>query len=504
MSERLKMFCLMVFFSLVMVMVAVQLVSEAWISAGLWSLLLVVPLSSSFALQQREAWFPVLVGVSGIWSTVPLPFVDRISIGIAGSVGLAIVLVAGRGSGARLPRVWRGPGLVFAGLFCILILRIAIDRPGSARLGDSGGMGEALILGSSSIMFWVAAVSVQWIRDWKVAWRRMLITGMVAWGVETAALFFDPRKHVDRAVPLYFLFIVPVWLLCGMFEAWWLDRKSGQEVARADRIAVPLWWGELPILLTPILLSATSPHRSWPLLALGITLTACLLYRRFWKALFLIVPVIGLLVAVVLWVGTENLPLSSRRALSIVSPKFARGLKEDVETGWRSDFRIAMHKMSWARIKQNPLVGAGFRFELSEMDSLIPWTGVDPTGTGLERLALSGGYHNSVIQVATTCGIPAAALFVLGLGIVVVRYGVLVRSLPASAEKRFLAAVAGYSVALIGTMVVNGLGLQFAMVCAMTGGMHGMLCAHSAGTKAKMDDGTKDGNPTNGSSSRGD
>lgn len=479
MSERAKIFLLAVSFCLVVIRLTASLMSEDWIGAVLWSLLFAGPMAFSVAIRRRSAWFPFLVGVTAIWSTIPIAFVDRFAPVILFGVGLAVVLIVGAATGRGVPSVWRGQGVLFATVFLVIIGRTLVDRPGSARIGESGGLGEAVILCSTAVCFWASAVSVQWVNDWKKAWRVLLAVGTIGWIIETAALFLDPRREVDLVGPSYFLFLVPVWLLSGLLVAWWVERRSALESVGTRGVAEGSWWGDLPVLAIPIVLSATAPHRSRPLFALGIVLVICWLYRRFLRGLFTLVPVLSLVLVAIVWKGTGLLPESTQRSLSIFSTTVASGLPKGVEIGWQSEFRGAMYRLSWEQIKRRPLTGVGFDFKTQDIESLAPWTGIDANKRNLEGLALTiGGYHNSLVELTVVCGIPTAALLILGLGTVLLRYVVLVRSLPFGPEKRFYAALAGYSVAITGQMLMNGGGLQLVVICTIVGGMHGILYAH--------------------------
>lgn len=458
-------------YGLIAIQTVVNSVSGNWFEAGLWAVLLLAPLTVILAGKLELLWIAILVGVSTVWTGIPIPYINRFTPAHIVVIGLAFVFMADTAVGRRNAVVWRGPAIAFAIVFAVIAARVAFGRPGSARMGEVGGLGEAIQFVLSGFGFWGAAVCAQRVRDWASVCRVMTGTAFVALAMESASFFLGQRQPGALIGRLYFLFLVPVWLLCSILVSWALNRSGqAQERRRLHTGTIR----EVAALMVPLLLSATTPHRSRPVFALGIIFGVAWVFGVFWQTARRLVPILAIAMLGLMWIGGDMIPQGTKRALSIFTPSLAAELPQGVEVGWRSDFRTTMYHLAWERVQANPLIGAGFEFKRSELEAMSVSAGLNPADRGLDPMALVGGFHNAVVELAVTCGFPAAALFVFGLLAIVGRYALTLRKLPPSSEKVFAGSVLGYGVAVIGQMLMNGGGQQFFVVCVLAGAMHGM------------------------------
>jgi hypothetical protein len=426
------------------------------------------------ALKALSFWLAILVGVSTIWTGLPVPFLERFTLAHVMVFGLLVVFVANAMAGWHNPVVWRGSALAMAAVFVLIIVRIVVGRPGSARVGASGGLGEALLFATAGPAFWVGAVCARSVRDWRASCRLLAMVAFGGWAVETAVLYAAPPVSGAIHASSYFLFLVPVWLLCGVLVAWrvaWAGGHpdSGTEVHRPGSLL-----SELGALFVPLGLAVTSPHRSRPVFALALVFSVAWVFKRFRRTALLVIPPLVVALLLITWKGGDILPQGTRRALSIFVSASADQLPRNVEVGWQSEFRTTMYRLAWARMRENLFVGTGFAFKSRDLEALFPWTGMDATGTDLERLAMAGGYHNAVVELAVTCGIPLALLFLGSLLLLAGRFAMALRRRPPSWEKIFGASLLAYWVTVTGQMLMNGGGQQFFVVCLLAGAMWGV------------------------------
>ena len=83
--------------------------------------------------------------------------------------------------------------------------------------------------------------------------------------------------------------------------------------------------------------------------------------------------------------------------------------------GWTDNFRLALAQKAWETIQINPFFGQGYGLNVNEAISII---GIINPETQIEMLALGRSYHNSLLCLAVTVGLPATLIFLV-VGIII-------------------------------------------------------------------------------------
>jgi hypothetical protein len=264
-----------------------------------------------------------------------------------------------------------------------------------------------------------------------------------------------------------------LWFLSAMVFSWSLVRAKRLEPTGAPQILPYL------VMIVTLVLSVITPFRSRPLFAVGIVMMVAYVHGRLRRVA--VVALAGLAVVALLWQvgGSNRVSFVMTRSLSTIMPvsnnmalEYADKFKSSSEFGWASDFRAELNRMAWERIQERPFAGKGFAFT---RDELVMQSYASGTLEALmAQLAVSGIYHNAVIELAVFCGLPLAVLFVLAYLLSLVKF---IRFAPAirDPETRMLAAaLVGFIIAESGQMLMNGGGRDFYYICMLMGTMRGL------------------------------
>jgi O-antigen ligase len=152
-----------------------------------------------------------------------------------------------------------------------------------------------------------------------------------------------------------------------------------------------------------------------------------------------------------------------------------RRYRGSAELGWHSDFRRTMNALAWRKIRRHPIVGNGFAFTREELVAVVGAARRGGLRNAQEALATSGGYHNTLIQMAVICGIPTVLLFVIAFVAIPRRFAMLVRSVADPQTTVFAALLLGFFVASSVQMLTNGSGVDLFVVCCLLGIMNGIM-----------------------------
>ena len=344
-----------------------------------------------------------------------------------------------------------GPILIYIAGW-IIFARILYDRPGSARFGESGGLGEALAYAMAALAFWGFYSLSRQRYEARDALRALFVITILS-----CILHLVRSGTGGLAGMLFSLFHRPFWLASAIAITLVYDWKH----QRKFLAVMPLLY--LGVIGGILATSAVSAHRSRPLFAVAIILTVAWIHKRFRRAFVTIVVFVVLGVGGLTLVYPSGLPSQVTRALSTVMSVDEREFFPEAqahglsyEVGWTSGFRAAMYRIAFKRIKEHPIAGNGFSFSLKEiLDEYYALT-VNTNFKGIGALALAGGYHNSLLALAVFCGIPAMLVFLVGLLIIFYKFLTYARNLPTSPDKILASSLAGYFIASTGQMLMNG------------------------------------------------
>jgi hypothetical protein len=150
--------------------------------------------------------------------------------------------------------------------------------------------------------------------------------------------------------------------------------------------------------------------------------------------------------------------------------------------GWQDSFRANMYRYGWAEIKKHPLIGKGFKFSTEEIIASMSYTTVNAFDLGsVTALAISGGYHNAVFELAVFCGLPTALIFIIAYFGILLRFLPWCQGLPSSSLKVLSAGMLGFFVQASGQMLMNGSGYMFGIICTLLGCMSGLMLHNPKG-----------------------
>lgn len=429
----------------------------------------------------NSAWLGLAIGLLPLTYTIPLPLVSRFPGGLLFGLLLFGFIVAQSAIHKNRSNSVSDTSytfMIWAGL--LVFVRILVDRPGSARLGDTGGIGEAVMSLSAFAAYWaVVRLTLEDENPMKT-----LRTVFVLACILTVYHIFLIAPRGSEA--LFLLFHRSAWLLSALVFAWVLSvREKGRMTA-----AYPLLYvGSMGAILSASVLSA---HRSRPLFAVALILAIAFAYRK------ARVTLVVLLTMSILGIGSmfvffpSGVPGRIKRSLSTVVAitqsdfkTYAHQYAISDEVGWQSEFRSVMWNLAAKRIKQHPVLGNGFTFYLDDIiDELYSMT-LMGRFQGLGALAMAGGYHNSVLALAVYCGIPVAFLFSFALLSTIYRFFRFLRTSADPDQRLFGASLMGFLMASSGQMLMNGGPFDMYVVSVLTAVMTGVLVKETMRKAAK-------------------
>jgi hypothetical protein len=424
------------------------------------------PFLFAVVVAARRYWLPFVLVFWTINITVTLMLLDSFSLGFILVMAVGVVYVLERL--VRHEGLFRIDGflsgiLLVAGM--IIIARLIVDRPGSARLGAGGGLRHAVSYSAAVPMFFLTYQLSREAFDTRRVLRNVfvILVLMVIWHIMRRVAWGDRS-------PLYFgWYEGSVWFLGPLVLAWLL------QCAKDGRMALPVAW---IFSLFIVVLSVLSPFRSRIYFALASIATVfwCYGYRR--RLVIATVILCGLAIPALTVLPRSVVPVVARRALSTLLPfdggdvraLHERGIDASGEVGWASEFRRAISEMAIRSIRSKPLLGQGWSFSTEE---LVWATAFQNQQASASALITAGDYHNSLLTVAVKCGLPAAVL--LGIAL----FGLLWHNgmrLYEGSDPYFHilhTGLFGAVVAIFGQMLMNGGGQDLQAICALLGFFEG-------------------------------
>ncbi len=429
--------------------------------------LALLPLFLIFIISNRRHWLAWLLCFWMVNISLPIMLMDSFTVGFVFAVMIAGVYVLERLIQQKLfIRVnhWSAWLLLMAG--GVIIGRLLMDRPGSARMGGTGGLRHAISYSFAVPLFFIAdQLGRENFRPRAVL--RVLFgvaLGMLLWRIFWR--FISPQS-----MPFYFgWYEGSLWFLMPLWLAALLKRVRQNQMPILMPVLFSLFF---------LLLGVLSPFRSRLYFSVASLAAVfwCFGYRR---RLFVGIAIAFCMVIPILTVIPKQMvPVVARRALSTVLPydradiaaMLDHGIATSGETGWSSKFRSSILEVAIKNIRNNPLLGQGWSFSADELMWAASFQGKNWAASAL---ITAGDYHNALVTVAVKCGLPAALAFACGLLFVLWRAWMRQYD---STDVDFLVLYAGLMgavVAIFGQMLMNGGGQDLQAVCAILGFFHGV------------------------------
>jgi len=428
-----------------------------------------LPLLAVVLIMVSPVWVGLLLGFLTVTYSAPILILARLQIRVLVTIslcGLMLVNRAIRKERTGIPLTFDSLCMTAASL--IVLGRILHDRPGSAQLSDVGGAGEAFIFMVGLISYFMVTRIVA--ERWDV--RKNLKVAIVT--VSLVAIVNNIVRFSSGSLyGLFGLFDEELWLLCPIAFAIVLQKQKNG-IRRLTK-PIPYW-----IAVTLILaLGVVSPHRSRPFFALGIIAVVSYAYGRMRKTVSFAVGSLVIAVGLLLAAGSGRLPLLITRSLSTVvnvsHEDIGRCVQEygiSNESGWRSGFRVELYRVAWAKIRKHPFTGNGFTF--TQDDIIRAFRASGAVKDAAAALALAGGYHNSLLELAVFCGLPAAFFISCACVFRFRKFLFLAKTAENPDFKVMATGISGFFVTVSGQMLMNGRSQIFFCVCVIMGFMRGM------------------------------
>jgi O-antigen ligase len=440
------------------------------------------PLLIVAVLGSRKYWLAIAIGLLPLGISLPIQFLRQFPLVVVYGAMLFLLVLGGfcfRQFAKVVIRDWASSLIMLAGL--IVLGRVLWDRPGSALLGGEGGGAQALVMLMSFCAFWaVSKIAAE--EDWipgKVLFLAFVIL-LVVFIQRYTGTSISMLKSTDLDETssgggfLVGLYSRPGWLLGSFVFAWILCKhgiKKGTLVLNQN----------LLLAISGLLaVSAFTGHRSRPLFAFGTIMFVSYVYREHKKVLFFGSVFVAIAMTLLIGMGRDVLPPVAKRTLSIVIPvsqEEANRMRAESgtggEVGWESEFRSKLYALGWNKIKSSPVFGAGFGFSAREIIRLIGDSD-QLLGAKIAQLALVGGYHNAVLQLAVGAGLPCAFFFTLGFVILILQSAKRSVLIADGTAKLFAAVVLGCIPPIFGQMLMNGAAQDMFRCCILLGILNGI------------------------------
>jgi O-antigen ligase len=230
------------------------------------------------------------------------------------------------------------------------------------------------------------------------------------------------------------------------------------------------------IMGAALLLGALSANRSRILFSAAIIFVVSYIYNRLSKNVLLFIVIGTVAIMGVVLTGIE-LPAPVSRTLSIILPSNTSSARNQIreyglseEMGLASPFRVELLKRAWRNIRRHPIKGKGFNFSLKQY-----WTApyrlntMDPQ---FQMLEATGGYHNSLVELAVACGVPVVIIFCIGYFGILIPFVKQLRITDNYDIKVLFAGILGLFVAESGQLLMNGFATDYYIISLLLGIMH--------------------------------
>ncbi len=402
-----------------------------------WHIMLLVSLFSG----RLTSWLP---GFSKLGPIIPMVLVLLFFFIIDGALHRR----------AKIEMHWEEKAIWF--MACLLTLRFLYDRPGFVALGaETGGITLAL---NYLVAGWSYFV-VQWVASSAKFTRKQL--KVTVWVV--LLLFMHAVFMVFRSGEM------SVVRLLGEQRAWMLTAISLSLIITSRKMRLK-WQVFFMTAFGFLFMAAMSTYRArvfYILLnILGIAYGA-----KCFKRVAAVMLAVGLLGIAGLIALQDHLPVGLARFASLFTE--VQRVEESVGAyGLQDSFREELYRIGWQHICQHPLSGRGFGLNVHEALSVLA---VSDAGTTLDMVELGGAYHNSIVGLAVTAGIPSALLFGIVLFSIPRKFGRMLMTLQDGDLRTWGLTVFGLFFSVLCMLLLNGGPREVIFMMIILGYMRGMM-----------------------------
>jgi len=217
-------------------------------------------------------------------------------------------------------------------------------------------------------------------------------------------------------------------------------------------------------------MGAISTYRARVLYILSnvLAITSFTQYTKRFLMILAVGGVVGLAGAITF---QEHMPVGMARFLSL----FTRVEKTEGvggQYGAEDSFRGTLYQLAWEQICRHPVAGRGFGISVEEALTVLAVSGQT---TLLEMMAMGGAYHNSIVALAVTAGLPAAVLFTVILISIPRKFSRMLKTRTDGDFRTWGFVIIGFFFAVLCMALLNGGPREFMSMMILTGYMRGMM-----------------------------
>ena len=410
-----------------------------------------LPLILMLALKARPYWFIFIIGFNTFWN---LPIKAVLFDALGGTTPIILMIIGGFCMADRAisrTRIVLRDSWVYRAMLILawfIVIRFAVQPAGSARLGEIGGLSRSVPMLMCGWMFFVAYWVTRNTERFKTCFIWVLVSAFLG-------MFFSYfSKLAAQGSYLGHFYDWRMWLLIGAALA-------AISVYTKSKSIAGFWFMVIAVLA--LLLGLINPHRSRILFAVSSLLVWGFMTRRFVRvAALTLLLAAGPILLLFSIEGQQGVPTVFKRPLSL----FMEVQSADTslgEMGWVSDFRKDLYRLSWEEIKEQPILGNGFRFSRAELLQQVAMQ----NAKGF--LAIGGAFHNSLLLLATTIGLPLTALFTLVYVFSLIQGLRWVRSHPNDRYRFIAMTILIYIIPASGQLLMNGSTKDILNICILLG-----------------------------------
>lgn len=467
MEKKLKELFLVLGGMALSIFAAVKLLSGGWTDM-LWFMLCLVPFVLALFLGLRP-WWPLMAVIVPL---VPLPtagavLLDKFTPGMIFNFAMIAFFLGHiciRHKGVPLKTKYARPMLVVA---VMITARLAVDPPGSGRVGGIGGLSMALNYLCAGWCFF----SVWW------ATRSSLIpeAKMVRWMLLFGLLMFGWYLIKNPGNFLAELYHRRAWLLWP-FLLGWVACRSGCLKNR---------WGLFHLLSCAVMAcGVVNPHRKSIVMA-GLVCMAIAWIFRVEKKQIMVLGVSGVLGLSVL-LATGHVPDVMKRSLSTILPSLTIEKQTQGYMGFKDEFRELNFKFAMQDILNRPFIGRGFTFSTADVVAMLNREERSGMEGASEIANAVGIQHYGFISLMTCIGAIIPWFYAYGGIGIFVWFVRTARTLPEGYPKVLGAGLTGYFINNLFQWLFNGSGDQMLVISIALGIMMGLLQKWNSQAGSKM------------------
>lgn len=433
---------------------AVKLLSGSW-SGLLWVMLCFLPFLLALFLGLKN-WWPLMAVVLPL---IPLPAVGAVLLDkFTPTMTLNLVMlmffighICIWHRGVSLKTKYARPMLVVA---VMITARLAIDPPGSGRVGGTGGLSMAL----NYLMAGWSFFSVWWATQTSTVSERKL----AKWFLGLSAVLFAWKLISTLSVE--YLYHFSAWVFFP-FLLGWVGYKNGLLKNR---------WG-LFYLLSCVAMACgvLNPHRKSLAMAVLMCVALAWIFRVERKQI-LVLGTAGLLgLGILLTAG--HVPEIMKRSLSTILPSLTIESSDAGYMGFEDDFRKLNFDYAVKDILHRPLIGRGFSFSTADVVAMLNRETRSGMAGASELANAVGIQHYGFISLMTVIGLIVPWFYAAaGFGIFF-SFLRLARNLPGGYSKVLAAGLTGYFINMLFQWLFNGAGERMLDMSILLGIMMGLF-----------------------------